>query len=187
MAHEYPPITVLIPDLKDGDKASWDALVDLFSPALTGKAIRLMQGSKLQRQCAPEDLVNTTFAKAWDHHASMRGQSTFQVAKWLLTIMLNNYRDLCRKSRLPEESQNSWALPEDIAGAGENAVEAAEEEVKLHAKIAELDADDREVIVLKFWHQLTHQQIADRRGTSKATITRQVHRIIPELNKAMRE
>lgn len=189
MAYEYPPITVLIPDLRDGDKASWDALIHLFSPALIGKAATLLRGSKLQRQYAPEDLVNVTFAKAWDHHASMRGQSTFQVAKWLLTIMLNTYRDLCRRNRLPEESQKSWAVPSDIAhAAGDaNEVEALEEEVKLHAKIAELDADDREVIVLKFWHQLTHQQIADRRGTSKASITRQVHRIIPQLNKAMRE
>ena len=187
MAHEYPPITVLIPNLKEGDRASWDALVRLFGPALTGKAIILLRSSKLRRQMAPEDLVNTTFTKAWDHHASMRGQSTYQVAKWLLTIMLNTYRDLCRRNQLPEESQNSWALPEDVAGLPGNEVEAAEEEIKLHAKIAELDAEEREVIVLKFWHQLTHQEIADRRGTSKASITRQVHRIIPKLNKAMRE
>ena len=32
----------------------------------------------------------------------------------------------------------------------------------LHAKIAELNASDREVIILRYWHGLTHQEIGER-------------------------
>jgi RNA polymerase sigma factor (sigma-70 family) len=125
-------------------------------------------------------------AKAWTNHASMKGQSTFQVAKWLLTIMLNTYRDACRKNRLPEEWQDSWVSHPDLGAEPSNEVEAAEEEIKLHAKIAELDPDDREVILMRFWHNLTHQEIADRQGRSKAAVVRHLQRVIPSLNKAMR-
>ena len=186
MAQEYPHITTLIPDLVNGDQQSWDSLVKLFSPALTGKAVLLMRGSRLQRQLSPEDLVSITFAKAWKGHAGMRGQSTYQVAKWLLTIMLNTYRDSCRRNHLPEESKASWVVPEGVAATPSNEVEALEEEVKLHAKIAELAEEDREVIVLRFWHGLTHQQSADQKGKSKAAVVRQLQRIIPQLNRAMR-
>lgn len=186
MAEEYPHITALIPELVNGDKSSWDSLVNLFSPALTGKAYVLMRGSKLNRQLSPEDLVSTTFAKAWKSHAKMRGESTYQVAKWLLTIMLNSYRDLCRKNQLPEESKASWVIPADIAETPDDDVEALEEEVKLHAVIAELEEEDRDVLVLRFWHGMTHQQIADQKGRSKAAIVRQLQRVIPRLNKAMR-
>lgn len=186
MANEYPHITELIPNLRDGDRDSWDELVSLFRPALTGKAVALLRSSKLQRQLSPDDLVGITFAKAWNGHEAMRGQSTYQVAKWLLTIMLNAFRDACRKNRLPEESKASWVLPEDLTNAPTDEVEAVEEEVKLHAKIAELEPEDREVIVLRFWHNLTHQEIADRKGKSKAAIVRQLQRIIPRLNRAMR-
>lgn len=186
MAEEYPHITALIPDLVNGDRSSWDSLVRLFSPALTGKAFVLLRGSKLNRQLSPEDLVNLTFTKAWNSHEKMRGESTYQVAKWLLTIMLNAFRDLCRKNRLPEESKASWVIPADIAEAPASDVEAMEEEVKLHAVIAELEEEDREVLVLRFWHGLTHQQIADQKGKSKAAIVRQLQRVIPRLNRAMR-
>ncbi|MEM7314850.1 MAG: sigma-70 family RNA polymerase sigma factor, partial [Planctomycetota bacterium] len=157
MAEHYPHITTLIPDLREGDRHTWDRLVALFQPALLAKATVLLKGSRLQRHLSAEDLVGVTMAKAWKNHATMMGQSTYQVAKWLLTIMLNTYRDACRKNRLPEEWQDSWVAPPDLATDPANRVEAAEEEIRLHAKIAELEPEDREVILLRFWHNLTHQ------------------------------
>ena len=105
MAQDFPPITTLIPDLKEGDETSWTSLVELFTPGLEGKAHVLLRNSKLNGKLAPEDLLSETFTKAWKHHRLIRGQSTFQVAKWLLTIMTNSFRDHYRKGGLPEESQ----------------------------------------------------------------------------------
>lgn len=185
MAQDFPPITTLIPDLKEGDETSWNSLVELFTPGLEGKAHVLLRNSKLKGKLAPEDLMSETFTKAWKHHRLIRGQSTFQVAKWLLTIMTNSFRDHYRKGGLPEETQPEWELPVDLTASPESKVEAVEDEAKLHAIIAELDAGDREVLVLKYWHGLTHEQIAEKVGTSKASITRRVQKLLPELNQAM--
>ena len=185
VAREFPPITTLIPDLRDGDENTWNALVALFSPSLSGKASVLLRDSKLQNKLAVEDLVNETLTKAWKHHRLIRGQSTFQIAKWLLTIMVNSFRDHCRKGGLPEEAQPEWESPIDQAAGPSSDIEAFEQEVKLHAALAELDEEDRTVLLLKYWHGLTHEQIAAKIGTSKASVTRRVHKLLPELNDMM--
>lgn len=187
MAREFPPITTLIPDLKDGDETSWNSLVKLFTPSLSGKAFVLLRESKLRNKLAPEDLVNETLIKAWKHHRLIRGQSTFQIAKWLLTIMVNSFRDHCRKGGLPEEKAPEWESPVDRAASPASDAEEFEQEVRLHAVIAELDDGDREVLLLKYWHGLTHEQIAERIGTSKASVTRRVQKLLPQLNLAMQE
>ena len=187
MAHEFPPITWLIPDLKTGDEESWNRLVGLFTPGLTGKAFVLLRNSKLHHKLTPEDLVNEVFAKAWRHHQLIRGQSTFQVAKWLLTILTNSFRDHCRRGGLPEEASPSWEIPEEVSPQG-SPLEDFEQEVQLHAALAELPPEDREILVLKYWRGLTHEQIADQvGGTSKASITRRLQRLLPLLHKAMTE
>ena len=185
MVNDFPPITTLIPDLKSGDETSWNTLVELFTPGLSGKAFVLLRNSKLKGKLTPEDLLNETFAKAWKHHRLIRGQSTFQLAKWLLTIMTNSFRDHYRKGGLPEESPPSWEIPADVATSESSQLEAFEEEVKLHATLAELPPEDREILVLKYWRGLTHEQIAERVGTSKASITRRVQKLLPQLHKSM--
>lgn len=187
MAQEFPPITTLIPDLKAGDEGSWNRLVELFTPGLSGKAYVLLRDSKLQGKTTAEDLLSETFAKAWKHHQLIRGQSTFQVAKWLLTIMLNSFRDHYRRGGLPEEPIPDWDLPSEVAESDEqlDAVESFELEVKLHAAIAELPPQDREILVLKFWKGQTHEQIAHRIGTSKASVTRRVQKLLPQLHRAI--
>jgi RNA polymerase sigma-70 factor (ECF subfamily) len=187
VAREFPAITTLIPDLKDGDEASWNSLVELFTPGLSGKAFVLLRESKLRHKLAPEDLVNETLIKAWKHHRLIRGQSTFQIAKWLLTIMVNSFRDHCRKGGLPEETQPEWDSPVDRAALPSSNVESFEQEVRLHAVIAELEEGDREILLLKYWHGLTHEQIAEKIGTSKASVTRHVQKLLPKLNQAMQD
>lgn len=187
MAQDFPPITTLIPNLIEGDENSWNSLVDLFTPGLEGKAHVLLRDSKLKGKLAPEDLLAETFTKAWKHHRLIRGQSTYQVAKWLLTIMMNSFRDHYRKGGLPEETQPEWELPVDVGATPSSQIEAFEDEAKLHAIIAELDAGDREVLVLKYWHGLTHVQIAEKIGTSKASVTRRVQKLLPKLHQSMQE
>lgn len=185
MAQDFPPITTLIPNLKEGDETSWNSLVALFTPGLEGKAHVLLRDSKLKGKLAPEDLLSETFTKAWKHHRLIRGQSTFQVAKWLLTIMMNSFRDHYRKGGLPLETQPEWEIPVDVSATPSTHIESLEDEAKLHAIIAELEPGDRDVLVMKYWHGLTHEQIAQKIGTSKATVTRLVQKLLPQLNKAM--
>ena len=185
LAREFPPITTIIPDLKAGDEESWNSLVNLFSPSLSGKAHVLIRSSRLNGKLEPDDLVSETFAKSWKHHAHLRGESTFQVAKWLLTIMTNTFRDACRRGGLQEEPEAYY--PDEIATFETplTNAESVEEEIKLHAKLAELDEDDREIIVLRYWHQMTHEEIGQKLGRSRLSITRQLQKAIPKLQRMM--
>ena len=186
MARKYPAITTLIPDLKDGDEASWNSLVELFTPGLTGKAVVLLRDSQLHSRLAPEDLVNETFARSWKHHQQLRAESTYQVARWLLTIMVNTFRGACRKGGIQEQAQPFLLEPVGGLETPSSAAEAVEEEVKLHAMLAELDEDDREVIVWRYWHGLKHKEIAERMGKSRLAITRQLQKATARLERLMR-
>jgi len=187
VAQEYPPITTLIPNLLQGDEASWNSLVELFSPAITGKAYVLLRNSPLRRHLEPEDLVGETFAKAWKHHALIHGKSTYQIAKWLLTILTNTFRDHCRKGGLPEEPQPDWQIPVATSPEPGSRLDAFETEVKLHAAMAELAAEDRSILVQKYWYDQTHEQIAQNIGTSKASVTRRIQKLLPELQRALHD
>lgn len=186
MANKFPAITELIPDLKAGDEDSWNSLVDLFTPGLTGKAFVLLRNSNLRGQLDPDDLVSETFAKSWKHRRHLRGESTYQVAKWLVTIMLNAFRDACRKHGIQEEPQPFHFEPIAQEDTPVSEAESLEDEIKLHAKIAELAADDREVIVLRFWHGLTHNEIAAKLGSSRISVTRQLQKATQRLQYMMK-
>ena len=82
MPRRYPPITTLIPDLKSGDEDSWNSLVELFTPGLTGKAIILLRDSKLGSRLSPDDLVNETFAKSWKRQVASSKSERSNAAKW---------------------------------------------------------------------------------------------------------
>ena len=185
MAREFPPITTLIPDLRAGDEQSWNALVQLFTPGLTGKAHVLLSRSRLRSRLEPDDLVSEAFAKSWKHHVHLRGESTYQVAKWLMTIMINTYRDACRRGGLSEEPECYFPEPIAQSASPMSAAESQEEEIKLHAKLAELEPSDREIIVLRYWQGLTHHEIGQRLGRSRLSITRQLQKAIPRLQKLM--
>jgi RNA polymerase sigma-70 factor (ECF subfamily) len=186
VSREFPAITTLIPDLKAGDEDSWTSLVELFTPGLSGKAYVLLRNSQLRGQLDPDDLVSETFAKSWKHHRHLRGESTYQVAKWLLTIMVNTFRDACRKCGLQEEPQAFSFDPISPSGTPVSDAESLEEEIKLHAKLAELHVDDREVIVLRYWQDLTHNEIGQRLGKSRLSVTRQLQKAMLQLQKIMK-
>ena len=83
--HDTKTISAIIPDVKVGDRDSWDILVRAFRAGLLSKARRLLSSSNLQRRFSPEDLVNETLAKCWQKSDQIQGVTTAQVAKWLLT------------------------------------------------------------------------------------------------------
>lgn len=185
MAREFPAITTIIPDLKSGDRESWESLVELFSPGLSGKAYVLLSRSRLRSRLDPHDLVSETFAKSWKHHQHLRAESTFQVAKWLLTIMTNIFRDACRKGGWDDQVEPFLLEPVANTQTPATSAEAEEEEIKLHAMIAELDANERQAIVLRYWHNLKHDEIAEKMGKSRVAVTRLLQKTIPRLQRLM--
>jgi len=183
----FPPITQLIPDLKSGDETSWNEVVCLFHAGLHGQALRLLKDSSISRRLAPDDLINIKFTKAWEKHSELRGATTFQVAKWLLTILHNTFVSECRPRNL-EESIASWVDPHDSVTPSRIVADRDEQviqQITLHANIAELDEMQRDVITLKHFEELTFREIADRLGSTIGKVANHHRQGLKILNERM--
>ena len=124
---------------------------------------RLMRqhGSQLLRLCTmllrdaslAQDAVQDTFLKAYRHYNSWRGEASEKT--WLTAIAVNVCRDYHR---------SSWfrrvAREKDIADLPEQRVEFAFPDNTVITEVMRLPDKLREVILLRYYQNLTHKEIA---------------------------
>ena len=121
-----------------------------------------------RRMVKPDDLddvLSDAFFQAW------REAARFDVARgsavtWLLTLVRSRALDLLRQRRHAAVEQSSAELPErasDLPGPDE-VLALARDGSRLHAALATLSTNERWVLGLAYFRELTHQQIADCTG-----------------------
>ncbi len=98
-----------------------------------------------------EDAAQETFIKAWRSLASFRGESSERT--WLLRIAVNTCRDALRTSWFRRLDRR--VTPEELP-----LVSPGPQEPALAQAITRLHARDREVILLRYYEQLSPDEIA---------------------------
>jgi RNA polymerase sigma-70 factor (ECF subfamily) len=152
----------------------------------------------------PSDVVQEALIKAHQHFAEFRGTTEAEWIAWVRRILANTLADLHRKYALagrrvdlerPIEARierSSLMLRNLLPAAGpspsENA-QAREQGVVLADALSDLDADDREVVILRNLQELDWQEIAERMQRTKGAVrmlwSRAVQRIGPLLAERM--
>jgi RNA polymerase sigma-70 factor (ECF subfamily) len=138
----------------------------------------------LRRQCDndadAEDLTQKTFSKVWTALPSFAGRSSF--SSWLHGIARNLYLDWRRKgNRLDAQTDDWW---ETCAAEGPSPFEdAAERELaaRMHAMVARLDADLRDVIHLHYYQGLSLKETAEILGIATSTVKYRLRGALEEL------
>lgn len=170
---DFPSISVIIPDLKNGDADSWGELVKAFEPGLLGKARGLLKNSGIERHVSPEDLVSTTFLKAWKSceggQSDLRAETTRQFAAFILKIIQRVFIDQCRPRNLAR-SCPSWFAPSAGGQSPSEVMMSEEEEARLHAHLAELPERQRVVMVMRHFDGMKYREIAEALETTPGTI-----------------
>jgi len=120
---------------------------------------------------AAQDATHDAFVAAWRGWPSLRDRSRFDA--WFGRILVNTCRNALRRSRRTLVVDVSARL---AAGSGEDdhAAEAAVRD-SLDRAFARLSADHRIAIVLRFYEDLTVDEIADRTGVSSGTVKSRLH------------
>ena len=116
-------------------------------------------GTQVKRLCClylrdaslAEDAAQETFIKAWRSLASFRGESSERT--WLMRIAVNTCRDALRTSWFRRLDRR--VTPEELPLASPGPQEPA-----LAQAITRLPARDREVILLRYYEQLSPDEIA---------------------------
>lgn len=104
-----------------------------------------------------QDLTSTTFLKAMESIRSFH-PSKGMLRAWLYRIARNTLIDHYRTFHATQDIASVWDLPgDDVASV---ATERKLDVAKLHAALATLSADQREVVMLRVWEDLSHADIA---------------------------
>jgi RNA polymerase sigma-70 factor (ECF subfamily) len=136
------------------------------------RAYRLA-GLLLRDSAEAEDATHEALLRAWRSRASLRDPGGFQA--WFDRILVNVCRDrLRRRARvrfIPLEGAANATVGGDPFGA------VLDRDEVLRA-MAVLDDDERMVVVLHFWADLTLAAIAERLGVPPGTVKSRLHRAL---------
>jgi RNA polymerase sigma-70 factor (ECF subfamily) len=129
------------------------------------------------------DLAQEVFLKAWRAIRRFRGESS--VRTWLYRIGVNACLNFRALRRLPTQD-----LPEGLAdpapGAGVQ-VERDDAARHLRAAVGRLAEKQRATLILKIYHELTHEEVAEILGCKVGTVKANLFHALGNLRRLVAE
>ncbi len=129
------------------------------------------------------DLAQEAFLKAWRAIGRFRGDSSF--ATWLYRIAVNaclNFRALKR----PQTQELPETLADPVPGAAAR-VERDDEARRVRAAVCRLPEKQRATLILKLYHELTHEEVAEILGSTVGTVKANLFHALGNLRRLMAE
>jgi RNA polymerase sigma-70 factor (ECF subfamily) len=155
---------VLVRRCLAGDSAAFEPLVRRYHRPLFNLAARLL-GSR-------DDALDSTqnaFVKAFEHLKTFDQRQKF--FSWIYRILRNECLNALR-SRRP-----SAPLPEDLVASGSpaDAIERAQRQAAVQSALMALTDDQREVVLLRHFTELSYDEIALTTGVPVKTVKSRLH------------
>ncbi|MCD4533615.1 SigE family RNA polymerase sigma factor [Nocardioides sp. cx-169] len=152
----------------DTEFASW---AEEAWPALVRSAVFL--GCRLPEA---EDLVQTTLARCYSAWAKVRAADNRDA--YVYRMLVNGLRDSKRRRWWGEQATE--VLPEGRTGARDPMADVDTADA-IHRAMAGLSKVNRDVVVLRYFAQLTEQQTADALGVPPGTVKSRLSRALAQL------
>ncbi|HWI53545.1 MAG TPA: RNA polymerase sigma factor [Symbiobacteriaceae bacterium] len=127
-----------------------------------------------------EDLMQETFVRAL--RAAERYEPRGKVSTWLFSIAANAARDHWRRQqRRPEVTCVELAY-------GSQAVDGApEDEMDIRAALLNLPLEQRSVLILRYYHDLSYAEIAETLVIPLGTVRSRIHKGLERLKASLAE
>lgn len=173
--NEYAEIEKIIQACKQGDNEAFAQLVDIYAKRCFGYFYRLTGNAEVSN-----DLLSELFVKLVEKIRSFKG-GAFE--KWLFTIASNVFRDYLRRQYRQKkllEAKASELTAETPARRAD-----IEMQDRLQIQLARLDDDTRELLMLRFYGQLSFRELAAMRKEPIGTTLAKVHRGLKKLRELM--
>lgn len=158
---------------QDGEREAFRHLVERYQDVLYGTAV-LMTGDRAQA----EEHVQEAFLAAW------RGMPGFHserpVKPWLMRILVNTVMSQRRRRVVSTVSLEYESEAEDAARPAEE-IEAQHDRLAIREALSDLNPDQRQVVVLRFFAGLTVPQVAEATGVREGTVKSRLHRALGQL------
>lgn len=162
---------------RKGDKDAFSKLVDLYSGRLYGYLYRLT----CNRDDANE-LLSELFLKVYEKIGSCRPE-TFNA--WLFKMASNLFMDFLRAKKRREKLFAN--IQQDVKT--ETVPEKSDDFLtdKLTRQLQRLDSETAELLILRYYSQLSFEQLAKMRNEPIGTVLSKVHRGLKKLKELMEQ
>lgn len=177
-------ITQVLTGCQEGDPAAIEALVHTFRPHVYRFALSILRDPIEADEAAQDSIVT-----AIDKLGSYRREASFKT--WLFAITLNTCRGRLRKRKVREKLLLPLAALLGRASQGSTCPEETlfrnEARGAIWRAINALDQQHREILVLRYYHDLGLNEIARIVGVSDRTIRTRLHAARERLQVLLRE
>lgn len=132
-----------------------------------------------------QDVMQETLIQIWKDLPSYKPYGSFKA--WMLKILLNKARKHYRKKRVKTVPLETATEVSGDADGPEEMVEREEQAHRMRQALDQLTADHREVLILRYYNELTVPEIASALGRSEGTVKSRLSRAHRRLEQAMSE
>ena len=173
-------VHLLASRLVDGDETALEEVYDRWSPLVHTYALRALRDSH-----DAEDVTQQVFVAAWRSRHTLT-PSPSALPAWLVGIARHKIADL-RAARARDADRLAAVV--SLPGVHDDAVQAADDEIaeRLVVRQAVEDLPDprRTIVLLAFWEERSHAEIAEKVGLPLGTVKSHVRRGLMKLHQQL--
>lgn len=180
-------VTVVEPERDDraltaaaraGDTAAFDVLVERHRRAVYQVCYRFVNNHE-----DASDLTQETFVRAWKGIGSFKGDAA--IATWLYRIAVNvSLNSVKSRRRDADPIEDHEPIDVNAAVPGDDLVRQ-QRAAAVRQAIAALPDKQRATLILRTYHELSHQQIADILGSSVGAVKANFFHALANLKKIL--
>ncbi|OED32371.1 RNA polymerase subunit sigma-70 [Planococcus maritimus] len=166
--------TNFIKRLKRQKEDALEYIVDQYLPLVKGISKKIL--APIESQGLIEECINDVFLTIWNQAKQFEGD-TEDFRKWLCVITKYKAIDTYRKAtkRLEKETATQ-DIEVSSPDSSERNLLIAENKNELLQLMAEMNVLDRDILVMKFFLEMTNEEIALHMGLTKAAIDNRIYR-----------
>jgi len=167
----------IITGCQQGDEQCFSKLVDMYSGRLYGYFYRLTGNSDIS-----DELLSELYVKLVEKIGLYKG-GAFE--GWLFKIASNLFHDYLRSKQRQKKLLETQKIQVESDVVEDKRSEDDRIDL-LQKRLGRLDADTRELIILRFYSQLSFKEMARMRSEPIGTILAKMHRGLKKLRRLMK-
>jgi len=177
-SYEAVDDAALVAACLDGDKRAFDVIVDRHRRSVYQVCYRFVGNHE-----DASDLAQEAFLRAWRGLRNFKGQAA--LSTWLYRIAVNVCLNrVSGKKPEPEPLTADQFVDDRIEDPGAGLIRG-ERAIAVRRAIAELPEKQRATLILRTYHELSHQQIADILGSSVGAVKANFFHALANLKKIL--